>query len=362
MEVMTFNPAVNASENQLLKIDELEAKLKELPGGSERNDVNFELLKYQKQYKLRVLENDLREAVQAIGENFLKIGASLVEIDNHYLYTVKWEYGNIADYAEGVLGLKRSTAFNLMKVCREYCGGSSILNSRWEGYSYSQLVEMLPLSDAERRKITPEMTVKAIREYRQHLTEEKEKQESFSKIQTSGQNCEKTEAKNNILPGRTDCLSEGDSEVSEGAIGRAQASRETVIIAPTAEVIEPAPREIRTDCWDPETGLELKNDKAREEWLNNYADWGLWIEVPELKLRYYRYRFPEQKVWFVVTEYWRIGFADLTVPEYRPLHALMKPEDKGQWAYFYPKEDSLATCREWLKEHREELKAKGAAK
>lgn len=358
MEVMTFNPAVNPSENQLLKIEELEAKLKELPGGSERNDVNFELQKYQKQYKLRVLENDLREAVQAIGENFLKIGASLVEIDNHYLYTVKWEYGNIADYAEGVLGLKRSTAFNLMKVCREYCGGSSILNSRWEGYSYSQLVEMLPLSDEERRKITPEMTVKAIREHKQRLLCPEEKES----VQTSGQNCEKAEVKNNILSGQTDCLSARDFEVLDNAIAQTQVSRETIIIAPSAEVIDPAPREIRTDCWDPETGLELKNDKEREEWLNNYANWGLWIEVPELKLRYYRYRFPEQKVWFIVTEYWHIGSGAANVSKYMPLYALMKPEDKGQWAYFYPKEDSLSTCREWLKARREELKAKGAAR
>lgn len=37
--------------------------------------------------------------------------------------------------------------------------------------------------------------------------------------------------------------------------------------------------------------LELKNVKVRKEWLDKYKDWGVWLEVPELDLKYYRYNF-----------------------------------------------------------------------
>ena len=188
MELLTFEPVVDVEENQLQKIEELEERLKDLPGGEERNDINYEILKYRKQYKLRVLENDLKEAVSAIGDNFLKIGALLVDIDNGYLYTAKFAYGSIYDYAEGVLGLKRTTTKNLMAVSRTYCGGTAILNPQWEKFKYTQLVVMLPLSPEQRKQITPDMTVKQILEYKQKLCG-----------QLIDQNCENSEEEINKI-------------------------------------------------------------------------------------------------------------------------------------------------------------------
>ena len=37
--------------------------------------------------------------------------------------------------------------------------------------------------------------------------------------------------------------------------------------------------------------LDLKNKKAREEWLRNYESWGVWIDMPELQMKYYRCNF-----------------------------------------------------------------------
>ena len=331
MELLTFEPVVNVEENQLLKIEELEKRLEGLPGGSERTQVNYEIIKYRKQYKLRVLENDLKEAVTAIGENFLKIGALLVEIEASWLYTAKWEYVNIYDYAEGVLGLKRTTTKNLMAVSRTYCGGTAILNSRWEKYSYSQLVEMLPLTYDERLKISEDMTVKQIRERKQNA---------------SGQTSDR-DAGVEVLPGQVS-IDESTGEVKN------EEPKETVAVAPQTKVIESIATE--TDCWSPLAGLDLKNDKEREEWLKNYASWGLYLEVPDLKLRYYRYRFPDQKVWFIVTEYWhKTGKND---GKYMPLYTLMYPDQPTGWAYFYPRDDSISTLREWLKANRNALAKK----
>lgn len=37
--------------------------------------------------------------------------------------------------------------------------------------------------------------------------------------------------------------------------------------------------------------LNLKNDKARREWLDNYRAWGVWLEVPEVDKTFYRFNF-----------------------------------------------------------------------
>lgn len=42
----------------------------------------------------------------------------------------------------------------------------------------------------------------------------------------------------------------------------------------------------------PESGkLELKNDKVRKEWLDDFRSWGLWRKFKELDLEFYRYDF-----------------------------------------------------------------------
>ncbi|MCL1855090.1 MAG: hypothetical protein FWF86_05095, partial [Clostridia bacterium] len=35
------------------------------------------------------------------------------------------------------------------------------------------------------------------------------------------------------------------------------------------------------------------NDKKRKAFLEAYQDWGVWLETPELELKYYRYQLPD---------------------------------------------------------------------
>jgi len=35
------------------------------------------------------------------------------------------------------------------------------------------------------------------------------------------------------------------------------------------------------------------NDKKRKAFLEEYKEWGLWFETPELELKYYRYQLPD---------------------------------------------------------------------
>ncbi len=53
-------------------------------------------------------------------------------------------------------------------------------------------------------------------------------------------------------------------------------------------------------------GLNLKNEKARREWLNNYRSWGVWLEVPQVDKTFYRYDFANGAALIVEEgfEYW----------------------------------------------------------
>lgn len=55
--------------------------------------------------------------------------------------------------------------------------------------------------------------------------------------------------------------------------------------------------------------MQLKNKAEREKFLENYKTWGLWKEVPELELKFYRYEFPNGTV-LIATEYACMKFGD----------------------------------------------------
>ncbi len=48
--------------------------------------------------------------------------------------------------------------------------------------------------------------------------------------------------------------------------------------------------------------MRLKNRTERENFIKNYGKWGVWKEIPELKLKYYRYMLPNG-AYIIITEY-----------------------------------------------------------
>ena len=48
-----------------------------------------------------------------------------------------------------------------------------------------------------------------------------------------------------------------------------------------------------TQSAQPATNLrQLRNKQEREAFLENYACWGVWKEIPELRVRFYKYDLP----------------------------------------------------------------------
>ena len=67
------------------------------------------------------------------------------------------------------LKLERSTVSRLMNVVDEFGDGFRYFKEEWKEFSWSQLVEMLPLLPQERKNIHPDWNIKKIRDYKKSL-------------------------------------------------------------------------------------------------------------------------------------------------------------------------------------------------
>ncbi len=108
--------------------------------------------------------------------------------------------------------------------------------------------------------------------------------------------------------------------------------------------------------------MPLKNKAERERFLENYRNWELFHEVPELELKFYRYTFPNGTV-IIATEYACMKFADYTSQHHFVYeksaavryHLILDEKDKFDTGYsdtahklYNPSGDSKSTIIEYL--------------
>ena len=125
--------------------------------------------------KLEQLEESLRSSAKSINGKFVFIGEIFSIIDRERLYStvssgMADNYCNdVYRYAYVRFGLRKTTTFNLVSIARIFAVNGELL-PKWKEYSYSQLCEMISMSDEDRKKVTPSMTVKQIRELKNTLS------------------------------------------------------------------------------------------------------------------------------------------------------------------------------------------------
>jgi hypothetical protein len=112
----------------------------------------------------------IRRTLADITERFFHLGFLLHEAYEFKYYT-ELGYDDLYGYAETEFDLGRTTVKNLLSVYRMTCvvdGGTKMgqIQKRYEGYGFSQLVEMASLQPEFRRVITQDMTVRQIKEYK----------------------------------------------------------------------------------------------------------------------------------------------------------------------------------------------------
>lgn len=117
----------------------------------------------------------IKKAMYETAKQFVYIGFLLWEVQEYGYYSEKG-YADVYEYAETELGFKRSSTKNFIAInikfgSREIKNGwntiqqrTMFLQPKYEKFSYSQLCEMLSMSETKRKIITPDMTVKQIRE------------------------------------------------------------------------------------------------------------------------------------------------------------------------------------------------------
>lgn len=144
--------------------------------------------------------NKIKQAMYDAAKQFVYIGFLLWEVQQYGYYEEKG-YKSVYDYAAQELGFKTTTTKNMMAInyafgCRNERESGGIANSRtmslqpaYEKFNYSQLTEMLSMSEKQRAQVTPDMTIKKIREIKKQDKEIdfKTLDEIIKKNQTSDQ-------------------------------------------------------------------------------------------------------------------------------------------------------------------------------
>ena len=118
----------------------------------------------------------IKKAMYDAAKQFVYIGFLLWEVkQNHYHH--EKGYADVYEYAETELGFKRSSTKNFIAISETF--GNKYYNSpyarnailptmqlkpEYKDFNYSQLCEMLSMSPAKREAVTPDMTIKQIRE------------------------------------------------------------------------------------------------------------------------------------------------------------------------------------------------------
>lgn len=114
-----------------------------------------------------------------IRKYYIRLGFHLDEFSRNHYYR-DFGYYTLEDFCEKNLGLDKGAVSRCINVYKQFnasndvsyeagcktIGSAMELSERWKDYSYTQLCEMLPLSEEARNNITPDMTVKQIREYK----------------------------------------------------------------------------------------------------------------------------------------------------------------------------------------------------
>lgn len=261
-------------------------------------------------------------------------------------------YSSFYKFVRDVYGIKERTAKRMVAVAREFCSASETaglseeavaklpvcqLKLEYINYSYSQLAELLSISEEYRPRIPVSASVRDIQKvgklyaggyvpkrgdtYKDDLEVYKALKKAEQEKKNGNRNrltfvpavsvptsaptkelFEDEDERDVITPteGRKIPL----SSIKAGFAAQLELLKKnypewvSFIVNVTYALEEEKPDELITRnasklaAGKAATGkLSLKNGTERKEWLENYKTWGVWLDVPQVSKRYYRYNF-----------------------------------------------------------------------
>ena len=244
--------------------------------------------------------NEKVERVFQLGKrvvsSFIEIGQILVDIDKDCSFQMvrnKYDrYPTIEAFAYKVFGFGRSTTYNLMNVAKRFAQDGKILPA-YQDYTYSKLVQFVPLETERIQRFTPEVKVEEIKELRKGWEQygydgTKTWQEELHRVRecaaaevTEREKKDRNAGLIELLTGSTEAPTPQPTEQSP---------------APPAEVpaAVPEPQIVQPQFAVPAKEKHVfKNDAERKEFISweNAAKWPVYIKVEEFNLHYHRMEF-----------------------------------------------------------------------
>ena len=147
--------------------------------------------------KLSLVDKDLKDYTTKIKKcgdnirkNYIKIAHLLYEVESKECY-LEDGFESAIDYAGQVLGIQKTTAYNMLKIGKEYVaenGERTILTDTGADYSVSQIQALLPLGVEKVKEIndegviTPDMSVRQIKNIVKGLTDSSDAVEDESTV------------------------------------------------------------------------------------------------------------------------------------------------------------------------------------
>lgn len=120
----------------------------------------------------------IKKSINEISKHFIFIANRLWNIRFYEMYKGKG-YKDIVEYSEKELNFKRRSTYNFISIAEHYLNFENgyptlELKEEYKEYKYSQLTEMLSLSEEQKKTVNPDMTIKDIRETKKNTAESKE--------------------------------------------------------------------------------------------------------------------------------------------------------------------------------------------
>lgn len=171
----------------------------------------------------------IKELLKQNNNNYIALGLLIHEANTYFRKIPDKQYKDLYAFCKEELGMCKTTVKYLVGINRRFANGDK-LKPKFSAYVYSQLREMLPLSDSQLDLCNPSMTVADIK--------------ALKKV-------------NNI---------DEDSVLNKH-----------ITNSDNISYVE----------------TYFKNDKERDDFLNGYASWELFKEIPELTLKFFRVKFTD---------------------------------------------------------------------
>lgn len=273
------------------------------------------------------VSEDAFQCLDAIESNIRHIKDRYIELGFHlrqmreWMYYIEMGYSDFYECVEANFHLDKSAASRCIGVWEEFADQrEKRVLDEYAGYSYSQLVEMLPLEKSQRKKVTVDMSVAQIRAYKKSLKAPKDKPEKET-VATSQQ-------KEQEIP---EVLTE------EKAVPETVASQQEEVVE-QEEIQSPFP--------------DLKNMTEREEFVNSYKDWNIWCKNELTEETFYRYDLPDGAA-IVVKSY-------LSHPEW-----LAEESERAELYLLTPGYRYFADCKQsmtYIKDYLKDLKMKSSGR